>query len=136
MLEGMTALQTSIGTEQSKRKASKSEHIDFHEINNISNIIHNITQLTPEITQLERKLGKLKKGGRDEGLEQMLKSIKDRSAHFQELQRESEGEHIGHVLRSNEMIHGDGAGAADGNTDDVINDALQATLAKLGPQDR
>jgi len=42
-------------------------------------------QLTPEITQLERKLGKLKNGARDEPLEKMLKSIKDRSAQFQKL---------------------------------------------------
>lgn len=136
MLEGMTALETSIGTEQSKRNADggpKSGHIDFNEINNISNIINNIMQLTPEITQLERRLSKLKGGARDETLEKMLKSIKDRSAQFKKLQRESEGEHIGHVLR---LKHNDGAGAPDKNTDDVINDALQATLAKLGPQDR
>ena len=90
-------------------------------------------KLTPEITQLERKLSKLKKGARDETLEQMLKSVKDRSAQFKKLQRESEGEHIGHVLK---LKHIDGAGAPDQNTDDVINDALQATIAKLGPQDR
>ena len=89
-------------------------------------------KLTPEIAQVERKLSKLKKGARDETLEKMLKSVKDQSAHFQKLQRESEGEHVGHVLRLKQVD----AGAADKNTDDVINDALEATIAKLGPQDR
>ena len=128
MLEGMTALQTSIGTD----RVAKSEHLDFKEINNISNIIGNIVKLTPEITQLERKLGKLKKGARDETLEKMLRSIKDQSVKFKELQSESESEHISHVLK---LKHIDGAGE-DKNTDDVIDDALKATIAKLGPQDK
>ena len=98
MLEGMSALQTSIDSSRSSSGREKSERLDFKEINNISNIIGNIVKLTPEITQLERKLGNLKKGARDETLEKMLKSIKDQSIKFKELQSESETEHVDHVL--------------------------------------
>ena len=94
------------------------------EVNNISNIIGHITKLIPSITALEKKLGKIKDGARDETLEAMLESIKKDSEHLKKYNDESSARMRNHVSKLKSITAGS---KSDSDSSDSEDDAAKPT---------